>query len=201
MIGVRLNPGLHVIVLDFEAPGFSLGLKISIVSLAIFLAFLIVALLARFSRPPIVKLPVRMADPRRDDESTLAEAPPTAEPIPPRPDADMDILELARSWDEPELDLYTEDDADEDLDLDLHGFDREAEEEASFAPQPGASGQDGPVLLATTGMFDPSDYPPEMDQPSSFDALAYLEQLDRLLEQSEPIAPSKNPEQETKNNS
>ena len=101
MIAVHLEPGLHAIALEYEAPGFSLGLKISVISLAVFLAFLIVALLSRFSRPPIVKLPVTLADPRRDEETADPDAPPAAEPMPPRGSGNtMPRLDLTQPWDE-----------------------------------------------------------------------------------------------------
>ena len=37
--------------------------------------------------------------------------------------------------------------------------------------------------LKTTGVFDPNDYPAEMDKPGSFESLAYLNRLDQLLEE------------------
>ena len=103
MIGVHLEPGMHAVTLDYETPGFSLGLKISMVSLALFLVFLILALLARFSRPPIVRIPVTLADPRQDTETPDPEAPPAAEPIPPAPPrrsptSTMPKLDLTQPW-------------------------------------------------------------------------------------------------------
>lgn len=243
MIAVRLDAGLHVVALDYEAPGFSLGVKISIASLAIFLAFLIVALLSRFSRPPIVKLPVHLADPRRDDEASLTEAPPAAEPMPPKPGTDMPALTLRNAWNVQKLsadvdaayedlpaydelpayedaseydDTQAYDDAQAYDDTQAYDDDTQAYDDtqtcedtpeeaepvlsaaAAPAPEPAAPAQGGHVLLATTGMFDPNDYPPELDRPSSFESLAYLEQLDCLLEQNDPIKPKneKSPKRE-----
>ena len=184
MIAVHLEEGLHVVTLEYEAPGFALGLKISIVSLAVFLAFLIVALLSRFSRPPIVKLPVRLADPRREEEASLTEAPPAAEPMPPRPATDMPALELDRPWAEPEEAVYE----DGEPEYDVPDYDPETEA-PSAAVQSAGTDRGDHVLLATTGVFDPADYPAEKDRPSSFESLAYLEQLDRLLEQTDPLGP------------
>ncbi len=176
MIAAHLEPGLHAIALDYETPGFSLGLKISIISLAAFLAFLIVALLSRFSNPPIVKVPVSLADPRQSSRRPDPDAPPAAEPLPPRAPGGMPPLDLTQAW--------------------SHGQDPSPEETAALrdsAPAPEPSEQDSAgarrELLSTTGVFDPSALPPESDNPGSFDTLAYLERLDRLLEQTEDRPP------------
>ncbi len=198
MVAVHLEEGLHVVALEYEAPGFALGLKVSIVSLAIFLAFVIVALISRFSRPPIVKLPVRLADPRRDEESSMTEAPPAAEPIPPRPTTDMPVLELDRTWadQEPEEAAYEEEEpvyADEEPE-----FEEPVVSNGAGVPAQSAGAARGDhVLLATTGVFNPADYPPEKDRPSSFESLAYLEQLDRLLEQTDSVGPGNQTSSET----
>lgn len=198
MLALHLEPGLHAVALEYEAPGFALGLKISIVSLAIFLAFLIVALLSRFSRPPIVKLPVHLADPRVGDETAAMDAPPAAEPIPVRSGTDMPALELNRPWDGQET-AAAEDW--EDFDETQPGSEEELPEAFPEDGAPEASGEAdaetavptphaGPVPtgvpLATTGVFDPNDYPAEQDKPGSFESLAYLERLDKLLEETDP---------------
>lgn len=63
MIATHLEPGIHSVRLHYEAPGFSLGLKISIVCLALFLVLVILAILSRFTRPPIVEQPLTLEDP------------------------------------------------------------------------------------------------------------------------------------------
>ena len=180
MIGLRLEPGLHKIALEFEAPGFSLGLKISVVSLAIFLAFLIVALISRFTRPPIVKLPVHLADPRRDDEFLQPDAPPAAEPIPPKPTTDMPALELNRPRSEAE--------AEKPIEAEAPDTELPESADAAYAPAavPAEAASDEHQPLATTGVFDPYDFPAELEKPGSFETLAYLDKLDRLLEEITP---------------
>ena len=84
-LAFRVEPGVHTVDLQYEAPGFSLGLRISLFCLAGFLVLLILALLARFSRPPIVKMRMDLADPRRETPETpvapaAPEAPQTEEP-------------------------------------------------------------------------------------------------------------------------
>ena len=76
-IAFHVEPGVHRVELKYEAPGFSLGLKISLICLAGFLVLLILALLARFTRPPIVKMQMDLADPR-------LEVPQMPEPAEPR---------------------------------------------------------------------------------------------------------------------
>lgn len=185
MIGVRLEPGLHAVALDYEAPGFALGLKISIISLAIFLVFLIVALISRFSRPPIVKLPVQLADPRREDEALQPEAPPAAEPMPQRPATDMPALELTRPWSEEDSEEPEPDEAEPEP---IEEPTAEAPEteiaEAHAAPAKAEAEAHQP--LATTGVFDPYEFPAELEKPGSFESLAYLEKLDQLLEEFTP---------------
>ena len=82
MIAFHLEKGVHTIELNYEAPGFSLGLQISLFCLAGFLVLVILALLGRFSRPPIVKVPMKLADPREEvpDVPAPVPAPITAEP-------------------------------------------------------------------------------------------------------------------------
>ena len=184
MIGLRLTPGLHKIVLEYEAPGFSLGLKISVVSLAIFLIFLIVALISRFTRPPIVKLPVHLADPRRDDEVLQPDAPPAAEPIPPKQTTDMPALELTRPWSEAEAEGPKETEEPETARTDPAET-ASAADPASLPEDAGAEPEERQPL-ATTGVFDPYDFPAELEKPGSFETLAYLEELDRLLEETAP---------------
>ena len=187
MIAVHLEPGLHSIVLDYEAPGFALGLKISIISLAIFLAFVIVALLSRFTRPPIVKLPVHLADPRRGEELPM-DAPPAAEPIFPKSSTDMPALELSRSRVESKS-VYEDGDpaeadySDEYPDPERYAPETAPEAEPVLPPRPDGTELPDHAPLKTTGVFDPNDYPAEMDKPGSFESLAYLNRLDQLLEE------------------
>lgn len=173
MIAVHLEPGLHAIVLDYEAPGFSLGLKISVVALALFLAFLIIALLSRFSSPPIVKVPVTLADPRQSDEEAAPDAPPAAEPMPPRPGTDMPPLDLTQHWNARETAVLPTAQQSE-----LRADAPAAEPQRLVAaPDPAR-----PELLATTGVFDPTRIPPERESTSSFNRLVYLDRLEQLLE-------------------
>ena len=216
MIALRLEPGLHAIALDYEAPGFALGLKISVISLAVFLAFLILALLSRFSRPPIVKLPVQLADPRRDSVGPGPEAPPAAEPMPPRePVSSMPRLDLAQSWDgqapeaagtrtlqkppktpaSPEQSQPPEGaEPPETLEAAADRLLAEPVPEAAPAsgtqPERATEPQGIPApgqLMSTTGVFDPmAPLPGEGDKVSAFDVLAHLEHLDRLLGDTKP---------------
>ncbi len=186
MIAVHLEPGVHAVALDYETPGFSLGLKISAVCLAIFLVFLIAALLARFSRPPIVKVPVTLADPRLGEEEPASDAPPAAEPMPPRPTNTMPPLDMTQSWNDQGSGIR-----------DQGSGDAEAAA-ADNGPGPEAAGHDGNrsdaaapeperprrELLSTTGVFDPSKLPPEDREPGSFESLSYLEKLEKLLQES-----------------
>ena len=66
MIAFHLDPGLHTVALEFEAPGFSLGLTVSLICLALFLVLLIPSLLLRFTRPPVVTERLSLSDPRVD---------------------------------------------------------------------------------------------------------------------------------------
>ncbi len=199
MIAAHLEPGLHAIVLDYETPGFALGLRISVICLAAFLVFLIVALISRFSRPPIVKVPVSLADPRRGDDEPDADAPPAAEPLPPPPAGGRSALDLTQAWDQGA--------GVPDLRAELSAGDESAAppsdaagEETRVAPlsdaprdgtpvPPSDAGGDGArpegrrELLSTTGVFDPSLLPPERKEPGSFDALAYLDRLNELLDE------------------
>ena len=204
MIAVRLEPGLHAVVLDYEAPGFALGLKISIISLAAFLVFLIIALIARFSRPPIVKLPVQLADPRREDEVLQPDAPPAAEPMPQKPATDMPALELTHTRREEPL-TPTEPEAEKaepeaeeaepmsELPQEEETPEQNAAQTPSASPAPGKKKPDARQLLATTGVFDPYEYPTELEKPGSFESLAYLEKLDQLLEELGPEEQSDEP--------
>ena len=223
MIAVHLEPGLHAIALDFETPGFSLGLKISVICLAAFLAFLIVALLSRFSRQPIVKLPVHLADPRRSADEPDPDAPPAAEPIPPRegagpepetaPELRRDTARLPdREPPEEGTPILSADGAGEEGEPAPAPERSEARrpaaplpEEPDRDPAPLPEEPDGEKLrvckpgegrlLATTGVFDPNRLPPEDKEPGSFDTLAYLERLDRLLEQTDPLRRREEPEE------
>ncbi|MBQ1410096.1 MAG: YfhO family protein [Oscillospiraceae bacterium] len=176
MIGLRLEPGLHKIVLEYEAPGFAVGLKISIVSLAIFLVFLIISLIARFARPPIVKLPVHLADPRLDNEMLQPDSPPAAEPIPPKPMPETPAPEPGFPWNE----LEEEVEPNEEQNATKGGT---AVYRRPAVPEQENAASDVRQPLATTGRFDPYEFPAELEKPGSFESLAYLEQLDRLLEE------------------
>lgn len=189
MLAVHLEPGLHAIALEYETPGFALGLRVSIICLAIFLAFLILALLTRFSNPPIVKVPVNLADPRRGPDATDPDAPPAAEPIPPRePSGAMPPLDMTQSWDpegaapaepRPEREL-----SEEELLAEAARLADAPAGSTAVPPEPGAPGRS---LLATTGVFDPDAVPEPSAEPqkrsSSFASLQYLERLEQLLEQ------------------
>ncbi len=204
MIGVHLEPGLHAIALDYEAPGFALGLKISVISLAVFLAFLIVALLTRFSRPPIVKLPVSLADPRRGVDEPDPDAPPAAEPMPPREGfTTMARLDLTQSWDtgRPEArgreDLSwiptetpapaNEEKAEPEAGSESVEAIRKPESRPAPAEKPKPAGGQEP--LTTTGVFDPTTLTRagEEGRGSSFDALKHLERLEQLLAAEMPM--------------
>ncbi len=63
MIAAHLTPGVHAIRLYYEAPGFNLGLKITIGSMVIFAVLVILALLLRLTRPPIDKVRLTLEDP------------------------------------------------------------------------------------------------------------------------------------------
>ena len=203
MIAVHLEPGLHAIALEYETPGFALGLKISIACLAVFLAFLILALLGRFTTPPIVKIPVALADPRRSEEEPAADAPPAAEPMPPRPTGTMPPLDLTQPWNTqgsgirdqgsevgdavgavigrpPEASAY--DAAEASI---AHPTEGEAVGALSERPLEAADLTAARrELLSTTGVFDPSKLPAEKQEPGSFESLTYLEKLEKLLEEA-----------------
>ncbi len=219
MIAVHLEPGLHAIALEYETPGFSLGLKISVISLAVFLAFLIVALLSRFSRPPIVRVPVTLADPRRTSDEPAPDAPPAAEPIPPRaPDTDGSPLDLTRPWGSEMADIWqqageeasfglpdarpraAEDGADElpydslfpndglaEMTEDRTVSDPNQNADGVCPPEADCSGATPFGLEPASGNYESdSVLPLQDDAPGSFDTLAYLERLDKLLEDTEP---------------
>ena len=64
MIAFHLDPGSHRIVLHYETPGYSVGMTVTIICLALYLALLLVALLMRFTTTPMVKVPMHLEDPR-----------------------------------------------------------------------------------------------------------------------------------------
>ena len=66
MIAFHLEPGMHSVELEFETPGFKLGLTVSIFCGVAFLLLLILALLMRFSAPPIVKVKLHLEDPEAE---------------------------------------------------------------------------------------------------------------------------------------
>ena len=189
MIAVHLEPGVHAIALEYETPGFSLGLKISAVSLAVFLAFLIVALLSRFARPPIVKVPVALADPREGEEEPASDAPPAAEPMPPRPTGSMPPLDLTQPWNTQAAGSGQQAAENAAGALSERPPEGSGNDNAAGAPSERPSEPDAPArprreLLSTTGVFDPSKLPPEDREPGSFESLTYLEKLEKLLEES-----------------
>ncbi len=75
MMAAHLAPGVHAIHLHYEPRGYSLGLKISLACLAVFAVLVILSLLWRLTRPPIVRVPMILEDPEREaEENRLAEA-------------------------------------------------------------------------------------------------------------------------------
>ena len=188
MIAVHLEPGVHAVALDYETPGFSLGLKISIISLAVFLVFVILALLGRFTNPPIVKVPVALADPRRDEEAP-SDAPPSAEPLP--PPGGMSELDRTQPWND-QAAGGRQQAAGEFNDAEAlperppaspnaPGTDTVRLPEAEASAETAQSRRE---LLSTTGVFDPGKLPPEDKEPGSFESLTYLEKLEKLLQES-----------------
>ena len=104
MIAFRLAPGMHTIELSYEAPGFTLGLTVSIICFILFLVFLLFALLARFNRPPVVKVKFSLEDPDADRAAPEdGEAP---EPTLPEGEAQrltsMPPLDMTQTWTPPE---------------------------------------------------------------------------------------------------
>ncbi len=182
MIAVHLEAGLHTIALDYEAPGFALGLKISLICLAAFLALVIASLLIRFSRPPIVKVPVSLADPRVGSTAPTAETPPAAEPLPPRePGASMPKLDLTQTWDPTG-------------DAPLPQTPDAASAAQGKEPLPAEeTAQSSGRLLSTTGMFDPNTISraEEEGRGAAFDILEHLEELERLLDETDESFPQK----------
>ena len=63
MIAFHLEPGIHTVELEYEAPGYSLGMQISLICAVVFLFFVFLALIARFRRPPVVKVKFHLEDP------------------------------------------------------------------------------------------------------------------------------------------
>ena len=213
MIAAHLEPGMHAIVLRYETPGFSLGLKISVVCLATFLALVILSLLLRFSQPPIVKVPVSLSDPRQDGHTPPPDAPPSAEPIP-APDASRttrrtpvsDALLTADA-------MFASEPSDEDEDADVTVYSgRHVGPDAPTAPEAGEelTEADMPTeaeafeITAEAGASEPSaqtdgmpaevadlaetaaaDDPPRGDEAGKgcFEDMPFLEELDRLLEE------------------
>ncbi len=181
MIAVHLEPGLHAIALNYDAPGFSVGLRISVISLALFLAFLIVALLGRFSNPPIVRIPVSLADPRSEDEGSDPDAPPSAERMPrSTPVSTMPRLDLTQSWDSGRLPEQSRPAGDDGRTAPLA---RDEDAPEADAPEAGPAGRR--ALLTTTGVFDPTNLyrADEEGRGAAFDVLQHLEELERLLEE------------------
>ena len=173
MIAVHLEPGLHAIALDYEAPGFSLGLKISIVSLAVFLAFLILALLSRFSNPPIVKVPVTLADPRRSADEPALDAPPAAEPMPPKPNTDMPPLDLTQAWSSRKTAVLPEQRADAPAEP--------PKREAGAEDGDSNSGSAPHETPADAEVLEPAAPSEARAGSASFDNLTYLDRLEQLL--------------------
>ena len=66
MIACALDAGLHTVRLEYEAPGFNLGVKISVICLGVFLALVVLALVMRLTTPPMDKITMTLADPDRD---------------------------------------------------------------------------------------------------------------------------------------
>ena len=71
MIAFHLEPGIHTVELEYHAPGFSLGMMISIICAIVFILLLLSALIARFRRPPIVKVKFSLNDPASMPEDGL----------------------------------------------------------------------------------------------------------------------------------
>ena len=194
MIAVHLEPGLHAIVLEYEAPGFALGLQISVISLAVFLAFLIVALLSRFTQPPIVKLPVTLADPRLDEAGAAPDAPPAAEPMEPRePQTTMPRLDLSEPWETEGAGNASA--AAGGRPSEGEAYDEDPAGAAGDRLPEGSGGEDYPAapggrrLLSTTGVFDPTAVPDDLSKTASFDALEHLERLEKLLDDDDYLDP------------
>ena len=129
MIACRLEPGLHAIRLVYEAPGFSLGLKISFICLGAFLLAIVIALLARLATPPLDKVEMTLADPeaealRRAEEAASSESysflAPEADGPPEEGEPDAEVsqdrtltLPVLSGWDEGEEDAPAREDEDE----------------------------------------------------------------------------------------
>ncbi len=207
MIAAHLEEGMHAIVLDFETPGFSLGLKISVACLAAFLALVILALLLRFSRPPIVKVPVSLSDPRRDSRIPAPDAPPSAEPIPapdafptaeriPVPDAflsaesifapgatdeepdDVTVYPGPSKKSEAPADVSEESETPEEPEMQTEPMDL-AEMEVPMRP----AEEDDPETETPPAAPASDDLPnaDEAEKKGVFDDMPFLEKLDRLL--------------------
>ena len=172
MIAFRVEPGLHAVSIRFEAPGFELGWRITLVSIAAFLVLLILSLLARFARPPIVKVKMALEDPdgkREGIESLPAPEKPipgveggSMPPLEPgRPASREDLPQAARdelfgyAYDEAKQDAAPDEDREPTTDLpDLSGLIApNGREELPPAPQPAppAAENDGD----STGVFRP----------------------------------------------
>lgn len=174
MIAFHLEPGLHAVTIRFEAPGFDLGWRITLVSIAAFLVVLILSLLARFTRPPIVKVKMRLEDP--DGTGEGVETLPTPEQVPPgteggsMPPLDVEqgrtpaaeaLPQAARdelfgyAFDEAKQDAAPDEDREPTTDLpDLSGLIApNGQEELPPAPQPASPAAENDA--DSTGVFRP----------------------------------------------
>ena len=103
MIAFHLEPGIHTVELEYEAPGYSLGMVISLICGVVFLVFLFFALIARFRRPPVVKVKFKLADP--EAAASEPEAPADGTALPPEGvDGPRGMLPMDQTqvWDLPE---------------------------------------------------------------------------------------------------
>ncbi|MBR4701559.1 MAG: YfhO family protein [Oscillospiraceae bacterium] len=208
MIAFRAEPGLHMIRLEFETPGFSLGAKISLICTVAFLLLLALSLLLRFRQPPIVKVRMKLADPRTD----LPEALPPAEeqPLPPgsgsAPTVTMPPLEASELRDlptppsaepAPKPALPEQESlGDEELDRLVASFlSPEASQAPAQSPAPAAPAADepapaSPLPEAPPMTADTTPLPerslPAPPPPDSGEEVYSLEELDRLLKGEKP---------------
>ena len=103
-VAFHLDTGSHTIELQYETPGFRLGLKISLICLVIYLALVILAVIRRILRRPIRQVQVTMAaedggQPSREPE----EEPMTGTDMP-----QLDVTRIMEPVQEPDAPGYPE---------------------------------------------------------------------------------------------
>lgn len=165
-IGLRLAAGTHAVSLHYETPGFSTGLTVSYICLAIFLVLVLIALLRRlFTRPmqqvdmEMIGSPAKKAEKRPESEpqeaaytEPIEEAPAVSEPIPEAPSMEQTQMipteELREEDENPSWDSLMED---------VDGL-------LQDAPAAELSVTEDQTIVGMPALFDEADEAPEIQE-------------------------------------